>query len=419
MVTMKTVFRLRGEVDGCAVVAALENGISVVGSRDDCDVVVSADGVSRRHAEIEVADSHLVIRDLESKNGVFVNASRVGEAVLQVGDRVRFGPALVILEEVDAEDVHMAISLDTEPVVVADPVGTGEMTLTVTRTGAQSCPVWAQAIHAVLDGLSGPMPDLKEAADRIRGFLQADGVCFVVWDGRSGPLVLATSGRLPAIEGDDEAVALFRRVAATGRAVCGSRVESDPGLILAVAGRTAAPATGTIVVGPDRNVDEVKPLIEVLTRLIVAAVDETPPCGPAVEAPALDFPAGFVVGRSPAIRGITVKALRALVDAPWPGNIRELENEVRRLVSLCPENQSIDSSLLSPEILYPDPELNLRDDTGDGELDLEKAFEEVERRLISQALVRTHGNRTKAAKLLGISRNGLALKITRLGLDEW
>ena len=50
-------------------------------------------------------------------------------------------------------------------------------------------------------------------------------------------------------------------------------------------------------------------------------------------------------------------------------------------------------------------------------LELQAHVDALENRLIAEALARTQGNRTEAAKLLGISRNGLALKMARLGLD--
>jgi len=117
------------------------------------------------------------------------------------------------------------------------------------------------------------------------------------------------------------------------------------------------------------------------------------------------------------VRGITVKALSALAQAPWPGNVRELEHEVRRLVYLCPENRAIDSTMLSPSILFPSVREHLEDVDLTGDLNLDAAIADLERRMISAALARTRGNRTRAAKLLGISRNGLALKMDRLGLE--
>jgi DNA-binding NtrC family response regulator len=114
------------------------------------------------------------------------------------------------------------------------------------------------------------------------------------------------------------------------------------------------------------------------------------------------------------IRGISVKALHLLEQAPWPGNVRELRHEIRRLVYLCGENQIIDSSMLSAALLVPDSEeLDL---SPSADLNLERHTADLERRFITLALARAKNNRTQAAKLLGISRNGLAMKMERLGV---
>jgi len=116
------------------------------------------------------------------------------------------------------------------------------------------------------------------------------------------------------------------------------------------------------------------------------------------------------------VRGVTVKALQLLTDAPWPGNVRELEHEVRRLVYLCAPNQVIDSSMASECVVSQTIGLDL--DTLDlsSDLRLGTHLADLESKLIVLALARTKGNRSKAAKLLGISRNGLALKMERLGV---
>ncbi len=122
------------------------------------------------------------------------------------------------------------------------------------------------------------------------------------------------------------------------------------------------------------------------------------------------------IGKS--IPGITVKALQVLVDYPWPGNVRELEHEMRRLVYLCPAGQPIDSSMLSDHILSAPAATDLLlDEEGLATFNLEEHVQQVERRVIRQALSEAQGNRTRAAKLLGISRNGLAIKIERLGIE--
>ena len=115
-----------------------------------------------------------------------------------------------------------------------------------------------------------------------------------------------------------------------------------------------------------------------------------------------------------AVRGITVKALRALTEYDWPGNVRELEHELRRLVYLCPEGQAIDSTMISLEVVADaqprgsEPALDT--------LELARNVQALERRLIQDALGQAGGNRTQAAKLLGISRNGLAIKMEKLGV---
>jgi transcriptional regulator with PAS, ATPase and Fis domain len=119
-------------------------------------------------------------------------------------------------------------------------------------------------------------------------------------------------------------------------------------------------------------------------------------------------------GKSP--RGVTVRALKALSDYPWPGNIRELEHEVRRLVYLCPAGGAIDSGMLAQHILHPAEE-DFPPATGSESLDLATQTEALERRLIARALAQTGGNQSAAARRLGVSRNGLALRMKRLGLS--
>jgi DNA-binding NtrC family response regulator len=118
------------------------------------------------------------------------------------------------------------------------------------------------------------------------------------------------------------------------------------------------------------------------------------------------------------LRGISLRALRALADYAWPGNVRELEHEVRRLVYLCPDGEVIDLPLLSERLRAPRPEPSdaAASGPGDEDLSLDANVARLERRLIEEALRRSSGNRTRAARLLGISRNGLAIKMERLGL---
>ena len=74
--------------------------------------------------------------------------------------------------------------------------------------------------------------------------------------------------------------------------------------------------------------------------------------------------------------------------------------------------------MLSEQVLASPPAPESGDPRlGEASLDLEPHLKRLEGRLIRQALARVGGNRTQAAKLLGISRNGLAIKMERLGLS--
>ena len=112
------------------------------------------------------------------------------------------------------------------------------------------------------------------------------------------------------------------------------------------------------------------------------------------------------LGRPPC--ALSVRALEMLTGYPWPGNVRELEHEIRRLVHVSP-GAMIDASLLSEQIACPQCAEPLSES-----LDLQARVAELERQLIEQALLRSGGNRSVAARLLGLSRNGLAMKMRRL-----
>jgi DNA-binding NtrC family response regulator len=125
---------------------------------------------------------------------------------------------------------------------------------------------------------------------------------------------------------------------------------------------------------------------------------------------------GFAQEAGKSVAGVTVRALRLLVEYPWPGNIRELQHELRRLAYLCPDGQAIDSTMLSPHLAaQPLVPGGASAELGES-LDIDEHVRGLEIRLIQQALARAGGNRTQAAALLGVSRNGLAIKMERLGI---
>ena len=117
------------------------------------------------------------------------------------------------------------------------------------------------------------------------------------------------------------------------------------------------------------------------------------------------------------------ETLEYLVLYSWPGNVRQLVNEISRVVAYAEPDGAITPALLSPEIqasrrtvrVLPgdEPEIRVRLDQP-----LNEAVDAIERVMVLRALDRANGNYENAAKLLGISRKGLFLKRRRWGLQR-
>jgi transcriptional regulator with GAF, ATPase, and Fis domain len=113
--------------------------------------------------------------------------------------------------------------------------------------------------------------------------------------------------------------------------------------------------------------------------------------------------------------GVTVErgALARLLSAPWPGNVRQLENELKRACVMC--DGVVREGDLSPEVLGAGRS-RAGAETPRGPLDLRGAVEDTERELVEKAL-REHGwNQSRASVALGLSRFGLQKKLKRLGI---
>ena len=116
------------------------------------------------------------------------------------------------------------------------------------------------------------------------------------------------------------------------------------------------------------------------------------------------------------IPGVSSEAIEALRAYPWPGNVRELRNVVERVVILKADDDVIHLEELPEELRVARP---LAGAVCPFELPPEGVdLAAVERGLVEQALARTHGNQTQAAKLLGISRFALRHRIDRHGVVD-
>jgi two-component system response regulator AtoC len=106
------------------------------------------------------------------------------------------------------------------------------------------------------------------------------------------------------------------------------------------------------------------------------------------------------------VRGIDDDALARLVGYRWPGNVRELENVIERAVILARGDQ-IGLAELPSNVVHAES----RADVAGGDLSLRRARHAAEAEVIRRALRETDGNRTHAARLLGISHRALLYKL--------
>ena len=108
---------------------------------------------------------------------------------------------------------------------------------------------------------------------------------------------------------------------------------------------------------------------------------------------------------------LSPQALNLLMRFDWPGNVRELENEMERALTMACRGKIILKEFLSDKISGAQLEGKAGGDPAESCRTLKDAIQLVEARLIREALAATGGNRSRTAKSLGISRQGLLNKI--------
>jgi transcriptional regulator with GAF, ATPase, and Fis domain len=122
------------------------------------------------------------------------------------------------------------------------------------------------------------------------------------------------------------------------------------------------------------------------------------------------------------VRGLEPPALpgettRILIGYEWPGNIRELENEVERIVALHTNPGLLTPDMLSARIVEEAAAVAL-DVAVLCEAPLARAVSRLEENMLKRALAETNWNKTKSARRLGLSRQGLIKKIKRYGIER-
>lgn len=309
------------------------------GRTSDCEVQIECVAVSRQHARLFDEGGRFALRDLDSRNGTYVNGRRIAHALVAEGDVVRMGGWVGIIRHVDHEPPGVIEALG--PSLFGDAafarciaplraVATSDETIAlVGETGAGKETV-ARAIHA-WSQRKGPFRVLGCAAlpeylaeselfgyegagqpesERTRGYLRA---------ARGGTLLLEDIDSLPA-----SVQAKLLHVLSTGELHLADRAAPIPiDVRLVVA--TQKPLRAAVATGTFR---------EDLGALLTKRSLRLPPLRKRVaEIPELFHHFVRQCSKQEPF-GVESKLVEALCLYPWPGNLRELESVASQLVAL-------------------------------------------------------------------------------------
>lgn len=120
------------------------------------------------------------------------------------------------------------------------------------------------------------------------------------------------------------------------------------------------------------------------------------------------------------ISGITAEAIECMKRYQWPGNVREMQNEIQRMLVMGCENEELGADLLSPRVLMSAPPEIAEDISLLSEMDgtLKERIGKLEANILRETLIRHRWNKSKAARELGLSRVGLRGKLERYDLEK-
>lgn len=111
------------------------------------------------------------------------------------------------------------------------------------------------------------------------------------------------------------------------------------------------------------------------------------------------------------VESISEAGIQCLMHYDWPGNVRQLENVIERSLVLCGK------PVLDAADIRLDDTARSRTQVAEGFLPPGMSLDEYEKSIIREALKRANGNKSQAARLLGLTRNALRYRLSQMGMD--
>ena len=477
---MEPVWILKGSHEGTRYRFRLEQGGNTVGSRVENHICLAIAGISKFHAVVRLSGNEVVVEDLASKNGTFLDGRRIQVAKVEIGATLKFARLSLKLERGVDEERLLAIRFES-------PDGPRRQSLcqeTPRLNEYEAASITEREGPAGLvfppSWLPGRSPAMSSFLAQLRSLVDSSLPVLILGETGSGKEGVARTLHLSSPRAGEKFVAI--NCAAIPEELLeaelfgiGSGVATGVG---ARPGRFVEARGGTLFLDEIGDMPEAlqAKLLRVLqegeiqplglaprpleVRVLAATHGDLAAqmvagrfrrdlfyrlAGAAIQLPPLrqrqedipDLVAHFLSqaiqqgGRD--IRGLTVAAMRLAVDHPWPGNVRQLQHAVERWVHQCPEHQVIDSEQVTLDLasMIDEPTAESSDDprtatetappsaSGVDPAELTSLnLASFEKMLIREALRRTDGNLTQAAEQLGLSRQALRRRIARHDLPR-
>ena len=389
-----------------------------IGASSSNDVVIEDAHASRFHCELRKTDEGWLLRDLGSLNGTRVGDVAIKEGLLHSGATISVGETRIrfLADEGKPEEVVQSphhhfgdvVGRSTrmrEVFAVLERISATDLTVLIGGETGSGKDVMARAIHAnsarakkpfVVFDCAAVAPNLIES----ELFGHVKGAFTGANENRDGAFVRADGGTLFLDEIGELAIDL------------------QPKLLRALEQRTVRPVGGgkevsidvRIIAATHRNLEEAVKggtlRQDLFFRLSVVTV-QVPPLRQRVE----DLPMiieKLLVSGGKAV-GLAPETMTILEKYDWPGNVRELRNVIESASAVCDGEQIEPKHLIFFKPRRRDPTVEKLPLAG-------KTLETIERAAIAQTLEQCGGNKTKAARALGISPSTLYEKVKKYSL---
>ena len=379
----------------------LSSGVNRIGRAEANELVISLVDASRRHAQLDVGPDRLLVEDLGSLNGTWVNGRRIRSCRVRLGDVIRFGSHEFRLERVEAQDIEVGLVLDSPgmPCDRFSEESTSSLSTSALLHLAAEGPGELLFPPDYLPGKSAPMVRLYQA---MQPLLNID--MGVLIEGETGvgkecvarilhlssnrsahPFVAVNCAAIPGDLLEAEMFGIGKGVATGVSERPGKFRSAEHGtlfldevgemplelqakLLRAVEQKSIQPVGDTETPVDVRVVAATNNDLLKLTRegrfrsdlyyRLAGVVLSVPSLRERRDdiAPLMErFLRSVAETEGRRIRGLTVKALRLLEEYAWPGNVRELIHEAKRLACLAADNHVVDSSMLSEQLRISGP----------------------------------------------------------------